>query len=1106
MRAFIFTTTRIRAAGLLVVLAASWLLPSSQAADFVNYPDLGLRLQRGFRVSLYADSGLANDIYAMTLDARGRVVVTSAGYIKTLLDTDGNGVADSAKIFATPAQGGMGLCFDGTSLFYSGDGWLSRYDDRNGDGQADGPPENLFPLGLGEHGGHAIRKGPDGWWHLIGGNDTGFDRRHVTLAGSPVRDVEAGALLRISPNGKNSEVVAHGFRNPYDFDFNFAGELFTYDSDKESDLFLPWNSPTRLYQIGHGQHHGWRLNGFKRSWARPDYYADTVNILWNIGRGSPTGVTSYRHTQFPPRYRDGLFALDWTFGRVIFTPLQADGAGYVASPEIFMEPLGTHGFAPTDLVVAPDGALYVASGGRKTRGAVYRIDFPGPTPLLDPATPNPNLNVILQSPQPLDAWSRAFWVPAALSLGAGPFVQTVLEEQVAPAWRVRAVEILTELYGGLPPACAVGGARAGLPLVRARVAWSLGRVPSSNAGPLLAGLATDLHPLVRRCALEALGDRPTLLAGPELARVLAANFGYFDKRVRQAAARLASRLPEPAWQILAKDIKRAAPNARLTGVLAQIWRHPDVTIHPDALDTLAPVLAQAREPQTRLNAVRLVILALGDWRLNNPSVEVYTGYEPAFAIAGNEAVVEKIARLVRPMLPSGQVELDLEASRLLAMIEDADAKTPAALAGYLTDRSAATSDFHYLTCLSRLRATSPGQTVKIAHTILSLDHKLGGETTHTKQSWSLRLAELTQIFLRRDPALGDALLKHPQFAAPGHVGLALTLGKDRQPAAARLFQAAMQKNLNVAWPGQIIELLATLPPEEARPILRRQWVNIVLRDELLLRLSAKPEPLDRDKFLFGLSSSQPGVVRASLTALQQLPRDPVATNLIAPLTLLRRLLAQPDEQLLRAQLVTLLTTNTGQPFKVQEQGTDAASMKRAYQPVFDWVAARFPHVLKALDAADAEDPVRWNFVLKSVPWDKGVAERGGRIFSERGCQTCHLGASALGPDLNGAAARFSAEDLFNAIIFPSRDVAGPYRTVLVHTRDQQTYNGSVVYESAEGVILQINATSTVRLGRPDIVSREPSNLSLMPAGLLNGLTPQGLADLNAFLRSLQPRQ
>ena len=135
---------------------------------------------------------------------------------------------------------------------------------------------------------------------------------------------------------------------------------------------------------------------------------------------------------------------------------------------------------------------------------------------------------------------------------------------------------------------------------------------------------------------------------------------------------------------------RATPGERLTAVLAQIWRHPDVTIHPDALDTLAEVLTQTRDPQTRLDAVRLVILALGDWRLNNPSVELYTGYEPAFPIAGNEVAVEKIARLVRPLLPSGKVELDLEAGRFLAMIEDDDLKTPAALAGLITARSPAT--------------------------------------------------------------------------------------------------------------------------------------------------------------------------------------------------------------------------------------------------------------------------------------------------------------------------------------------------------------------------------------------------------------------------------
>src|SRR6185436_20234170 len=103
-----------------------------------------------------------------------------------------------------------------------------------------------------------------------------------------------------------------------------------------------------------------------------------------IGRGSPTGVTSYRHYLFPEYFRNGLFALDWTFGKIYFFPLQPDGSTYRTQPELFLEPIGTHGFAPNDIAVAPDGALYVSIGGRKTRGAVYRIT--PLTPATDSAT------------------------------------------------------------------------------------------------------------------------------------------------------------------------------------------------------------------------------------------------------------------------------------------------------------------------------------------------------------------------------------------------------------------------------------------------------------------------------------------------------------------------------------------------------------------------------------------------------------------------------------------------------------------------------------------------------------------------------------------------
>src|SRR5216683_3116682 len=109
----------------------------------IGADDYGLRVAPGFKVTLYADESLANDIYAMTLDKQGRVVVTSRGWIKILHDTKGIGKADKATVFAETPSGGMGLCFDGDDLYFCGDGWFSRYRDSKGRGEADGPPEHL---------------------------------------------------------------------------------------------------------------------------------------------------------------------------------------------------------------------------------------------------------------------------------------------------------------------------------------------------------------------------------------------------------------------------------------------------------------------------------------------------------------------------------------------------------------------------------------------------------------------------------------------------------------------------------------------------------------------------------------------------------------------------------------------------------------------------------------------------------------------------------------------------------------------------------------------------------------------------------------------------
>src|SRR5262249_48418372 len=112
-----------------------------------------------------------------------------------------------------------------------------------------------------------------------------------------------------------------------------------------------------------------------------------------------TGVACYRHTRFPENYRGGMFALDWTFGRVYFLPLERSGSTYTGRPEVFLEPVGDNGFAPTAVVVHPDsGDLYVSIGGRGTRGAVYRVRYVGKKDPVRPAATR-SLNT---GPEPLD--------------------------------------------------------------------------------------------------------------------------------------------------------------------------------------------------------------------------------------------------------------------------------------------------------------------------------------------------------------------------------------------------------------------------------------------------------------------------------------------------------------------------------------------------------------------------------------------------------------------------------------------------------------------------------------------------------------------------------
>src|SRR5437763_1471153 len=144
-----------------------WIVLAARTAPAVLAGNIqhGLRVPTGFAVTEYAGSALANDIYCMTLDPQGRVVVSGRGYIRVLVDDKKAGQANRAiEVAPGPKDGAMGLLWERDWLYYTGDGGLRRYHINQKTGKAAGSSELIRAMKTGgEHDAHAIARGPDGW-------------------------------------------------------------------------------------------------------------------------------------------------------------------------------------------------------------------------------------------------------------------------------------------------------------------------------------------------------------------------------------------------------------------------------------------------------------------------------------------------------------------------------------------------------------------------------------------------------------------------------------------------------------------------------------------------------------------------------------------------------------------------------------------------------------------------------------------------------------------------------------------------------------------------------------------------------------------------------
>ena len=135
--------------------------------------------------------------------------------------------------------------------------------------------------------------------------------------------------------------------------------------------------------------------------------------------------------------------------------------------------------------------------------------------------------------------------------------------------------------------------------------------------------------------------------------------------------------------------------------------------------------------------------------------------------------------------------------------------------------------------------------------------------------------------------------------------------------------------------------------------------------------------------------------------------------------------------------------------------------------------------------------------------------RGKRLFEETGCAPCHrLGSEGgfVGPDLTAVSSRFDRRALLESILEPSRVIAENYRSVTVTLKSGAIYDGRIVSEDAKAIVLAINPVDPDqrrRLAKTDLASQRASEVSPMPAGLLDTRTRDEILDLLAWIESAQ---
>ena len=453
----------------------------------------GLDIFDGLEVHAVATEPMLKNPTNIDVDERGRVWVTEAynyrpaingnptnpagDRIMILEDTNGDGVADTAKLFyqGPEINAPLGICVLGNKVIVSQSPYVWVFYDDNGDDKAD-RKEILFQ-GIGgeqhDHAIHAFTFGPDGKLYFNFGNE---GHQLMDKNNKPVLDQDGdeigpkkytqGMVFRCDTDGSHVECLGQNFRNPYEVAVDSYGTLWQSDNDDDGNRGVRINYVMEYGNYGYkdemtGASWGANRTNIEDSIPYRHWHLNDPGVVPNMlqtGAGSPTGILVYEGNLLPKEFQGQLIHSDAGPNVVRSYSVEKNGAGYTASMINILKGDKDQWFRPADVCIAPDGSLIVADwydpgvgghqAGDQTRGRIYRVAPPGSkysVPVQDYTTAKGAVEA-LHSPN-LSTRYHAFTVLQKMGDAAVPELNKMWAAPADNRMRARAFWALVKMTG-----------------------------------------------------------------------------------------------------------------------------------------------------------------------------------------------------------------------------------------------------------------------------------------------------------------------------------------------------------------------------------------------------------------------------------------------------------------------------------------------------------------------------------------------------------------------------------------------------------------------------------------------------------------------------------